>query len=81
MQSINIVWLKRDLRLTDHQPLQHALEQDLPVILLYVFEPLLLNDPHYSERHWRFVSHSLVDMNQQMEDDPNGSGHVPYRIG
>lgn len=66
MQSINIVWLKRDLRLTDHQPLQHALEQDLPVILLYVFEPLLLNDPHYSERHWRFVSHSLVDMNQQL---------------
>lgn len=66
MQPINIVWLKRDLRLTDHEPLRRAIALDLPIMLLYVFEPLLLNDPHYSERHWRFVSQSLVDLDQQL---------------
>lgn len=63
MQTINIVWLKRDLRLTDHQPLQQALLSKFPTVLLYVFEPMLLDNPHYSERHWRFVWQSLTDMN------------------
>lgn len=51
MQTINLVWLKRDLRLTDHLPLQHALSSENPTVLLYIFEPMLLDDPHYSERH------------------------------
>lgn len=32
-------------------------------MLLYIFEPELLDDVHYSERHWRFVYQSLVDIN------------------
>ncbi|MGZ7419182.1 deoxyribodipyrimidine photo-lyase, partial [Streptococcus pyogenes] len=37
-----------------------------PLVILYLFEPLLLNDPHHSERHWRFVWQSLCDLNQQL---------------
>lgn len=65
-QKINIVWFKRDLRLSDHKPLKLAEESGLPVLLLYTFEPMLLADPHYSERHWRFVTESLTDMNKQL---------------
>ncbi|CAH7285597.1 Cryptochrome-like protein cry2 [Vibrio chagasii] len=68
MQTINIVWLKRDLRLTDHAPLQHALSGQHPTILLYIFEPMLLNNAHYSERHWRFVWQSLQCMNQSLKE-------------
>lgn len=66
MQTINLVWLKRDFRLTDHTPLQHALSSEHPTVLLYIVEPMLLNDPHYSARHWRFIWQSLQDMNETL---------------
>lgn len=58
----SVVWFKRDLRLRDHAPLAAAIDSGRPVVLLYCFEPALLDDPHYSERHWRFVWESLQDM-------------------
>ncbi|TPE54175.1 deoxyribodipyrimidine photo-lyase [Maribrevibacterium harenarium] len=61
-----LVWLKRDLRLTDHEPLLYAASTGKPVLLLYLFEPMLLDDPHYDERHWRFVWQSLTDLNRQL---------------
>ncbi|MEH0688991.1 deoxyribodipyrimidine photo-lyase [Vibrio cholerae] len=66
MQSINVVWFKRDLRLSDHEPLNRALKTGRPTLLLYLFEPELLSNPHYSERHWRFVWQSLQDLNQRL---------------
>lgn len=60
------VWLKRDLRLTDHAPLATAIATGQPVLLFYCVEPELLADPHYSERHWRFVRESLKDMQQTL---------------
>ena len=65
-QKINIVWFKRDLRLSDHAPLKLAEEAGLPTLLLYVFEPMQMYDSHYSERHWRFVTESLVDINRMI---------------
>ena len=65
--SIQIVWLKRDLRLQDHSPLyQASRHSDLPCLLLYIFEPMLLENTHYSERHWRFIQQSLDDLNRQL---------------
>jgi deoxyribodipyrimidine photo-lyase len=62
---VNIVWLKRDLRLSDHEPLAQAIKSGI-TLLYYVFEPLLINDPHYDERHWRFVTQSIEDLNAQL---------------
>ena len=64
--KINIVWFKRDLRLSDHQPLKNAFSNGLPTLLIYNFEPLLLDDAHYNERHWRFVYQSICDLNTQL---------------
>lgn len=64
---INIVWLKRDLRLHDNEAVFNALKTGKPTLLLYSFEPLLINDPHYSERHWNFIKESIVDLNEQLE--------------
>lgn len=63
----NIIWLKRDLRLQDHAPLREAMNSGLPTMLIYIFEPILLHDYHYSERHWRFVWQSIRDLNTQLE--------------
>jgi deoxyribodipyrimidine photo-lyase len=62
----SVVWFKRDLRLRDHAPLAAAIESRRPVVLLYCFEPELLADSHYSERHWRFVWESLQDMQKAL---------------
>ena len=58
----NIVWLKRDLRLTDHAPLHAATCRDEQFLLLYIFEPSLMNDSHTDKRHWRFIQQSLSDI-------------------
>lgn len=64
---MNVVWFKRDLRLRDHAALAAAVQTHEPLLLLYIVEPSVLADPHYAERHWRFVWESLVDLNQQLE--------------
>jgi deoxyribodipyrimidine photo-lyase len=65
--QIRVVWLKRDLRLEDNEAIVNALNSEKRVLLLYLFEDLLLNDPHYSQRHWDFIKQSLIDLNQQLE--------------
>lgn len=69
--GIDIVWFKRDLRLRDHAPLQAAIEAgrglaNRRLLLLYCFEPSVMADPNYDERHWRFVHESLADLNKQL---------------
>ncbi|MDP4820320.1 MAG: DNA photolyase family protein [Saprospiraceae bacterium] len=66
MKEISIVWFKRDLRLSDHEPLLAAIREGHPVLLLYLFEPELLAHPAYDLRHWRFVRESLGDMNREL---------------
>ena len=67
MEPIHIVWLKRDLRLEDHSPLHHALLSNRRVLLIYVFEDILIEDPHYSSRHFDFIKQSIVDLNDQLK--------------
>lgn len=59
--KVALVWLKRDLRWEDHEPISAAIDSGYPVILWYNFEPILLSDKHYSSRHWHFISESLKD--------------------
>ena len=65
-EKINIVWFKRDLRLSDHKPLQLCIESNLPTVLIYTFEPTLIAYPDSDIRHWRFVYESLLDMQHKL---------------
>ena len=65
-EKINIVWFKRDLRLSDHSPLQLCIENNLPTILLYIFEPSLIAYPDSDTRHWRFVYESLLGIEKEL---------------
>ncbi len=66
--AINIVWLKRDLRFTDHEPLYTAMQNDLPVLLIYFFEPSVMAYDDSDIRHWRFVYESLQEMQTKLID-------------
>ena len=64
--EINVIWLKRDLRLFDHGPLYFAQKNKLPVIALYCFEPELENYYDWDQRHARFIRQSLDEMKSQI---------------
>ncbi|MCI5082574.1 MAG: deoxyribodipyrimidine photo-lyase [Saprospiraceae bacterium] len=66
-QAINLVWLKRDLRLRDHAPLAAAARAGIPCLIFYCFEPSLIRHIDYDDRHWRFAHQSLQDLNQQLQ--------------
>ena len=68
MQEIAIVWFKRDLRFTDHEPLYTAQKQQLPILLVYCFEPSVMSYADSDVRHWRFVYQSLQEMQSKLSD-------------
>lgn len=67
-ETINIVWLKRDIRLHDNKALSNAIKNEKRFLILYAFENILLTDPHYNERHWNFIKESLVDINTELKE-------------
>ncbi len=65
--AINIVWFKRDLRFTDNEALFNAHHSGLPLLLVYYFEPSVMNYDDSDARHWRFVYESLQDLQKKLE--------------
>lgn len=57
-----VLWFKRDLRLFDQPMIEYAIQQDRPVVLLYIFEDSVFNSEHYSARHHRFVWESIEEL-------------------
>nr|WP_321227813.1 FAD-binding domain-containing protein [uncultured Psychroserpens sp.] len=64
---LHIVWLKRDLRLEDNEAIFNALATGERTLLLYAFETMLIEDNHYSERHWNFIRESIRDLNEYLK--------------
>jgi len=65
-KAINIVWFKRDLRFTDHEPLFMAQQENIPTLFLYFFEPNVMNYEDSDVRHWRFIYESLQEMQTRL---------------
>ena len=62
--DLSIFWFKRDLRVVDNPALQAAVLDPTPTLLVYSFEPMLLKNDHYDNRHWQFIWESLAELNQ-----------------
>lgn len=65
--NINIVWFKKDLRLQDHLPLAQAIAAKAPTLLLYVFEPSIMQASDADERHFRFIFQSIMQLQQALQ--------------
>ena len=63
---MNIVWFKRDLRLTDNEAIHNAISSGRKTLLLYILEPSLQNDMHYSKRHFDFIKQSLQNLQKAL---------------
>ena len=75
--KINIVWLKRDLRTQDHEPLHFAEKAKNPYLIIYIFDVDLIHHPDTSIRHLQFVYHSIKAINKTL-DSLNKSVSVFY---
>ena len=63
---VNVIWFKRDLRLCDHAAIKLASLNQQPTLCVYLFEPEVFNEQHYSTRQHAFICDSLNDINQQL---------------
>jgi deoxyribodipyrimidine photo-lyase len=61
LSEMNVVWFKRDLRISDHRPLFEA-SQLGEVVGLYVLEDRWLSSSEMSSRHISFVADSLSEL-------------------
>lgn len=60
-RAVQIVWFKRDLRVTDHAPLCEAAREG-PVLPLFVLEPDYWREPDASGRQYEFVKECLAEL-------------------
>ncbi len=74
---IHLVWLKRDLRLSDHRPILEA-SQSGPTVVLYGFEPELWAMPEMDRSHFAFIVQSLQELSQKLV---NIGGRLAIRVG
>lgn len=65
--EVNIIWFRRDLRLTDHAALYHALQQARPVVPVFIFDRNILDQlDDRADRRVEFIHAALAEMQQQL---------------
>ena len=69
--SIQLVWFKRDLRVTDHEPLLEASQRGT-VICLYIDEPILQTADEFCDRDRRFLDQCLAELDEKLRDLGSG---------
>ena len=62
---MQVVWFKRDLRVTDHAPLARAAKAG-PCLCLYVYEPELLESDEFDASHVQFINESLKELDTEL---------------
>ena len=75
--AIHLVWLKRDLRLSDHLPIWEASRSGATVVM-YVFEPKLWAMPEMDRVHFDFIAQSLEELSEKLRAI---GGRLAIRVG
>jgi len=67
---LEVVWFKRDLRVSDHAPLAEACARARStggfVLGFYAIEPSVIRSPDTSGRHWAATREALVELRQSL---------------
>lgn len=64
---MNIVWFKKDLRVSDHRPLFES-SSEAPSLGVFIIEDEWLASPEFSDFHLQFLIDSLNDLKNQMSN-------------
>jgi deoxyribodipyrimidine photo-lyase len=61
-----LVWLRRDLRLTDNLALHHAVTSGAQVVVVYVLDPAILRSKRVGANRVAFMIGALADLDRQL---------------
>lgn len=64
--KVNIVWLRRDLRIEDNSAIQTAAESSEPTLLLFIFDKQILKKLECDDRRVAFIHGSLKHINEEL---------------
>ena len=68
METVNIMWFRRDLRLNDNAALYHALKDKNPVVPVFVFDKNILDDlEDKKDMRVEFIREALNEMNDELK--------------
>jgi len=67
-QQVSIFWFRRDLRLEDNVALYHALQSEMPVIPLFIFDTEILNSLPKNDARVGFIHESLQKINNRLKN-------------
>ena len=63
MQTVNILWFRRDLRLKDNAALYHALKSNNPIVPIFIFDKNILDKlEEKADRRVEFIHAALEEM-------------------
>jgi deoxyribodipyrimidine photo-lyase len=66
-QSLNIFWFRRDLRLQDNAGLYHALQSGHPVLPIFIFDSVILDQlENKKDRRVHFIHQCLENLNKEL---------------
>jgi deoxyribodipyrimidine photo-lyase len=73
VDKISIFWFRRDLRLYDNTAMYYALQEDEPVLPLFIFDSEILDDlKDKSDARVNFIHDQLSDINQHLKEIGSG---------
>ena len=62
---VNIMWFRRDLRLSDNAALYHTLKSSNPVVPIFIFDKNILDDlEDKADRRVEFIHAALEEMQE-----------------
>jgi len=65
--KINVVWLRRDLRLDDNTALNAALSSDLPVVPVFIFDSHITDELPHDDARITFIHNTLSSINKTLK--------------
>jgi deoxyribodipyrimidine photo-lyase len=79
-QEVAIFWFRRDLRLIDNTALYHALTSGLPVLPIFIFDEVILDELPTNDGRVQFIYENLDKINKQLNEFESSllikKGHV-----
>ena len=68
MQTVNIFWFRRDLRLQDNAGLYHALKSEHPVVPIFIFDKNILDKlGDKADRRVEFIHTAIEELQEQLK--------------
>jgi deoxyribodipyrimidine photo-lyase len=66
MNKVNVFWFRRDLRLSDNTGLCHALNENLPLVPIFIFDTDILSDLSKNDPRITFIYQQLAEIHIEL---------------